>query len=141
MLHRSSGIAAATAFGFALTFIASACGKAPGGATPAATPSAEQGFAVGLLLPESKTARYEAFDRPLIEKHLKADCPACTLLYLNAQQDAAKQLTQADSLLSRGVQVLILDAVDAKAAGAIVTKADQQGVPVVAYDRFASGPV
>jgi len=37
--------------------------------------------------------------------------------------------------------VLILDAVDAKAAGAIVTRAEEQGVPVVAYDRFAAGPV
>ncbi len=121
------------------------CGKAPGaggGAEAAAAKrTSAEGFAVGLLLPESKTARYEAFDRPLIEKGIKADCPSCTLLYLNAQQDAAKQLSQADSLLSQGVQVLILDAVDAKAAGAIVTKAEEQGVPVVAYDRFAAGPV
>src|SRR6185369_10042072 len=68
-------------------------------------------------------------------------CPRCTVLYLNAQQDAGKQLAQADSLLTQGVQVLILDAVDTKAAGAIVARAEEQGVPVVAYDRFAAGPV
>ncbi len=37
--------------------------------------------------------------------------------------------------------MLILDAVDAKAAGGIVEKATAQRVPVVAYDRFASGPL
>ncbi|HEV8241797.1 MAG TPA: substrate-binding domain-containing protein [Thermoanaerobaculia bacterium] len=132
---------AAAAAMLIVTFIAFSCGKAPGGGESTARQSLEQGFAVGLLLPESKTARYEAFDRPLIERNLKAGCPHCTLLYLNAQQDASKQLAQADSLLSRGVQVLILDPVDAKAAGAIVTKAEEQGVPVVAYDRFAAGPI
>lgn len=126
-----------------LPWAVGACGKAPGaneggGATRR---SLAEGFAVGLLLPESKTARYEAFDRPLIEKSVRAGCPRCTVLYLNAQQDAGKQLAQADSLLTQGVQVLILDAVDAKAAGAIVARAEEQGVPVVAYDRFAAGPV
>ena len=122
---------------------AGACGKAPGGGggDPGARRTVEEGFAVGLLLPESKTARYEAFDRPLIERNVKQACPRCSVLHLNAQQDAAKQQSQADSLLSQGVQALILDAVDARAAGAIVARASEQGVPVVAYDRFASGPV
>jgi D-xylose transport system substrate-binding protein len=118
------------------------CGKAPGGGEAAiARRSIDEGFAIGLLLPESKTARYEAFDRPLIERHVHEACPRCSVRYLNAQQDAAKQQAQADSLLSQGVQVLILGAVDARAAGAIVERAEEQGVPVVAYDRFASGPI
>src|SRR6266540_5600558 len=44
-------------------------------------------------------------------------------------------------MLTQGAKVLILDAVDAKAAGGIVSQAKEQGVPVVAYDRLASGPV
>jgi D-xylose transport system substrate-binding protein len=116
-----------------------ACGKAGGHGS--GKRSIENGFAIGLLLPESKTARYETFDKPLIEKNVQAACPKCTVLYQNAQQDAAKQLTQADSLLSQGVAVLILDPVDAEAAASIVERARQQKVPVVAYDRFASGPL
>lgn len=116
---------------------AAGCGQQAGSGKA----SVEEGFKIGLLLPESKTARYEAFDKPLIEKNIKALCAKCEILYQNAQQDAAKQQTQADSLLSQGIKVLILDAVDAKSAGGIVTKAKQQGVPVVAYDRFASGPL
>src|SRR4029078_12466444 len=41
-------------------FLAAACGQAPGGGERAAAHGVEQGFAVDLLLPESKTARYEA---------------------------------------------------------------------------------
>jgi D-xylose transport system substrate-binding protein len=103
--------------------------------------SLEEGFAIGLLLPESKTTRYESFDKPLIEKAVHATCPKCSVLYQNAEQDAAKQQAQADALLSQGIQVLILDPVDAAAAASIVEKAKQQKVPVIAYDRFASGPI
>ena len=126
--------------------LVAACGKAGGGGGSGAGGSAApatvaQGFKVGLLLPENKTARYEAFDKPILEAAVKSGCPKCELLYQNAAQDAAKQQTQADSLLSQGVAVLILDAVDAKAAASIVEKAKAQKVPVIAYDRFASGPI
>lgn len=103
--------------------------------------STEQGFKIGLLLPESKTTRYEQFDRPLIEKKLEELCADCEILYQNADQDPTKQQSQAESMLTQGVKVLILDAVDAKAAGGIVNQAEEQNVPVVAYDRLASGPV
>jgi D-xylose transport system substrate-binding protein len=96
---------------------------------------------VGLLLPESKTTRYEAFDHPLFEAKLKQLCSGCKLLYANAAQDATQQQSQADSMLTQGVKVLVLDAVDGKAAQAIVNKAKSQNVPVVSYDRLASGPV
>jgi D-xylose transport system substrate-binding protein len=115
-------------------------GSAAGETKPAGA-TVEAGFKIGLLLPENKTARYESFDKPIIEARTKELCPKCEVLYQNAQQDAAKQQAQADSLLSQGVAVLILDSVDAKAAGSIVAKAAEQKVPVVAYDRFAAGPV
>jgi D-xylose transport system substrate-binding protein len=103
--------------------------------------STDKGFKIGLLLPESKTTRYESFDRPLIEEHLKQLCDKCEVLYQNADQDPNKQQSQAESMLTQGAKVLILDAVDAKAAGGIVNQAKEQNVPVVAYDRLASGPV
>jgi D-xylose transport system substrate-binding protein len=111
------------------------------GTTTGTGASVDQGFKIGLLLPESKTTRYEAFDKPLTEAKLKQLCPKCEVLYQNADQDAAKQQSQAEAMLTQGVKVLILDAVDAKAAGGIVTNAKSQNVPVVAYDRLATGPV
>jgi D-xylose transport system substrate-binding protein len=91
---------------------------------------------IALLLPESKTARYESQDRPHFERNIKELCPKCEILYSNADQDAAKQQQQAEAALTKGAKVLVLDPVDAASAGAIVTKAKQQDVPVVSYDRL-----
>jgi D-xylose transport system substrate-binding protein len=91
---------------------------------------------IALLLPENKTARYETQDRPLFEKQLKADCPKCSVVYSNANQDPAKQQQQAEAALTQGAKVLVLDAVDAASADVIVKRANQQKVPVLAYDRL-----
>ena len=91
---------------------------------------------IALLLPESKTARYESQDRPNFEKKAKELCPDCEIIYSNADQDAAKQQQQADAALTKGAKVLVLDPVDAASAGGIVAKAKQKDVPVVSYDRL-----
>ncbi|MEH0935066.1 sugar ABC transporter substrate-binding protein [Micromonospora psammae] len=108
---------------------------------PTGKENTANGFKIGLLLPESKTTRYEVFDRPLIQEKLRELCSKCQVLYQNADQDPAKQQSQAEAMLTQGVKVLILDPVDAKAAGAIVNNAVSQNVPVVSYDRLAEGPI
>jgi D-xylose transport system substrate-binding protein len=91
---------------------------------------------IALLLPETKTARYESQDRPLFEAKMKAICPDCEIIYANADQDAAKQQQQAEAALTQGAKVLVLDPVDGASAGAIVTRAKQSKVPVISYDRL-----
>ena len=93
---------------------------------------------IALLLPESKTARYEAFDRPFFEQRI-SELGDYEVLYSNADQDAAKQQSQAEAALASGVKVLVLDPVDSSAAGSIVAAANAQGVPVIAYDRIVNG--
>lgn len=126
----------------ALAFSAAACGgsSSDSGDGDGGGDGSKSG-AIGLLLPETKTARYESFDRPLITKRIKQLCAKCEVKYQNADQDASKQLSQADALLNQGIKVMILDAVDTKAAGNITAKAKAKGVPVLAYDRLAEGPV
>ncbi|TGB17206.1 sugar ABC transporter substrate-binding protein [Streptomyces palmae] len=98
-------------------------------------------LSIALLLPEDQTARYEKFDRRLITKHVKELCADCTVHYANAKSDVAGQQQQMDSMITKGVDVIILDAVDSKSAAGSVKKADKAGIPVVAYDRLAEGPV
>lgn len=95
-----------------------------------------EGGSIALLLPESKTARYESQDRPNFERRVRELCSDCEIIYSNADQDAAKQQQQAEAALTRGAKVLVLDPVDAASAGAIVQRAKQQDVPVVSYDRL-----
>ncbi|KII00358.1 ABC transporter substrate-binding protein [Streptomonospora alba] len=127
----------------ALSLLATGCGATTDGASSGEgdTASVEEGFKVGLLLPETKTARYEEFDKPYFQEGLKELCEKCELLYQNADQETSKQQSQAEALLTQGVDVLVLDAVDAESASGIVKNAKSQGVPVVAYDRLAEGGV
>jgi D-xylose transport system substrate-binding protein len=62
------------------------------------------------------------------------------VLYANADGDAAKQQQQAESMLTQGVAVLVLDPFDGKAAASIVAQAKAQGVPVISYDRLIDSP-
>ncbi|MEV2277287.1 sugar ABC transporter substrate-binding protein [Nocardiopsis sp. NPDC049922] len=127
----------------AFALLVSGCGSltTTGGEAERETHSLEEGFHVGLLLPELQTARYEAFDRPYFEEALAELCPNCELSYANADQDVDEQQTQAQAMLTDGVDVLVLGAVDSQAAAGTVNEAQSQGVPVVAYDRLAQGGV
>ncbi|MBC7270042.1 sugar ABC transporter substrate-binding protein [Streptomyces broussonetiae] len=123
-----------------------ACGSAEeaDGGSSDSTKSAAKGdnIKVGLLLPENKTARYEKFDRPLIEKKIKElTNNKAEIQYNNARQDANLQAQQVDTMITNKVDVLILDAVDAKAIKNSVQKAVDAGIKVVAYDRLAEGPI
>jgi D-xylose transport system substrate-binding protein len=91
---------------------------------------------IGLLLPDSVTARFASADRPLFTARIKEKCPKCTVLYQNAGGDASKQQQQAQAMLTQGVKVLVLDAFDGEAAASIVSLAKSKNVPVVSYDRL-----
>ena len=91
---------------------------------------------IGLLLPDSVTARYEAADKPYFEAKVKELCSGCQVLYANADGDASKQQQQAESMLTQGVKVLVLDPFDGEAAASIVGEAKAKNVPVISYDRL-----
>jgi D-xylose transport system substrate-binding protein len=107
-----------------------------GGGGGGASTEESGGGPIALLLPESKTARYESQDRPSFEHKVKELCSDCDILYSNADQDAAKQQQQAEAAITKGAKVLVLDPVDAASAGAVVNRAKQSQIPVVSYDRL-----
>jgi D-xylose transport system substrate-binding protein len=91
---------------------------------------------IALLLPETKTTRYEKQDRPNFERRVKELCSGCEVLYSNANQDAAKQQQQAEAAITQGAKVIVISAVDVKSASAIVQRAKQSDVKVIAYGRL-----
>ncbi|HEX9030024.1 MAG TPA: sugar ABC transporter substrate-binding protein, partial [Anaerolineales bacterium] len=99
------------------------------------------GGKIAILLPETKTARYESQDLPSFKAKLKDlgfDVDK-NLIYSNANQDAATQQQQAEAALTNGAKVLVLDPVDSDAAAAIADLAKTKNVPVIAYDRLIKG--
>ncbi|MGZ4687540.1 substrate-binding domain-containing protein [Oryzihumus sp.] len=97
------------------------------------------GKTIALLLPESKTTRYESFDKPLFEAAVKKLCSDCNVTYYNADQDETKQSQQVDTAISDGAKVIVLDPVNGAGAGAMVQSAQDSGAKVIAYDRFIDG--
>jgi D-xylose transport system substrate-binding protein len=134
---------AVLALGLTVSGLAACGSDTDSGSGASSTGSASGGSGgakkIALLLPENKTARYEAFDRPMFEAAVKAGCADCEVLYSNANQDAAKQQQQAEAAITQGANVIVMSAVDGKSAVTIVQNAKSQGVPVIAYDRFIAG--
>jgi D-xylose transport system substrate-binding protein len=118
-----------------------ACGTAREAGNSATSAPSNGGFSIGVLFPDTHTARWATADKPLIEKKIKELCGNCTVEYANASAEVASQQQQVDSMIANGVRVLILDPVDYKALRSSVSRAYQAHVPVVSYDRLAQGPI
>ncbi len=58
----------------------------------------------------------------------------------DAQGSPAKQLTDVESLISKGANVLLILAMDNEAILPAVKKATDEGIPVIAYDRLIESP-
>ena len=58
----------------------------------------------------------------------------------DAQASPAKQLTDVESLIAKGADVLLILAMDNKAILPAVKKATDEGIPVIAYDRLIESP-
>jgi D-xylose transport system substrate-binding protein len=138
-------------FGIVLiSMLLAACGNS--GSTTTASPTSGTGSQaaatggkgctkIGVLLPETASApRWDSEDKPLLTQKIEAAIPGATVDYANAGGDSTVQQNQADAALTKGDCILVLAPHDSDAAATIVTKAKQQGVPVISYDRLIQSP-
>ena len=65
-----------------------------------------------------------------------ADENGFELMVQSAENNAQKQVSQCENLINQGINVLILQSLDAAAVAPIITEAHDAGIPVIAYDRF-----
>jgi D-xylose transport system substrate-binding protein len=128
---------AAVVLGAISTAVAlTACGQADGSGADGG-----EDTRIGLLMPSTTTARWETRDTPLLESGIKKLCGGCTVEHANAKGDAATQRQQVNSMITKGVDAMVLVTVDARALGPAVRNAEQADIPVIAYDRLAEGPI
>ena len=103
---------------------------------------ADYDITVGLLLPDRDTARFEKFDYPLIKERIASQTnKQGEVVYANAEGSKEKQSEQFRQMIGRKVDVILVDAVDAAAVAPDVRLAKRAGIPVIAYDRLAEGPI
>ncbi|MEE1763824.1 MULTISPECIES: sugar ABC transporter substrate-binding protein [unclassified Streptomyces] len=118
------------------------CGVSDIGDSAEASPTKGDDITVGVLFPDKETKRYEQFDYPNIKKKIAelTDNKGVTR-YANADKDPETQNSQIEQMVADKVDIIIVDAVDSKAVAPAVQKADDAGIPVIAYDRLAEGPI
>jgi D-xylose transport system substrate-binding protein len=125
----------ATALGAVALVGASLAGCSAAATSDTGSDASADGGKIAFLMPDLASTRYEQQDAPLFTAAVAELCPSCEVIYNNADSDPAKQQAQADAAITQGAKVLVLDAVDTKAAAAIVQSAQSQGVTVITYDR------
>jgi D-xylose transport system substrate-binding protein len=93
---------------------------------------------VGIILPDTKSSvRWESFDRPVLTAAFKqAGIPADIQ---NAEGDKQRMQTIADQMITNGVTILAIVNLDSNSGAAIESKAKQQGVQTIDYDRLTLG--
>ena len=91
---------------------------------------------VGVSMPTKSSARWisdgDSMVKALKEKGYKAD-----LQY--AEDDIPNQLAQVENMITKGVKVLVIAAIDGTTLSNALQKAADNGIKVIAYDRLIRG--
>lgn len=94
-----------------------------------------QGVKIGVIFPTQNQVRW-AWEEKILAATAKAN--GDEVLFQYANESAATQKSQVESMIQRNVNVLIMAAIDADAANALVTQAQAEGIKVITYDRGVS---
>src|SRR5512138_3891062 len=106
--------------------VLSAC--APKAAAPTTAPEAGQKLAVGIVLPTKDEPRWIQDETRFKDALTKAGYDAEILF---SQGDSAKEKANVETLLSKGIKVLIITPQDGKAAAAAAEEAKKAGAKVI----------
>ncbi|MEU4802889.1 substrate-binding domain-containing protein [Actinosynnema sp. NPDC023587] len=132
-MRRLRGVASCAVL---VMFVASCGGEVDSLAPPPATPSGERPV-VGVILPDRESSRWEELDRPMLASAL--NFAGVEPVIENAEGDEAKFASIADSMIQRGVKVLMTTPLSTEGGATVERKAKQAGIPVINYDRISLG--
>ena len=96
---------------------------------------------VAAILPDTvSSARYTEFDAPYLTEALQsAGLSPSQFSVQNAQGSDATELSDAQTAITKGASVLIMDPLDSGVGAQIESYAKAHGVPVIDYDRLTLG--
>jgi D-xylose transport system substrate-binding protein len=96
---------------------------------------------IGVLLPDTTTSsRYTEFDAPYLARALQeAGLGRSQFIITTAQGSDATEQAQAESDMTQGATVLLLDPIDSGVGASIESAAASLGVKVIDYDRMTLG--
>ena len=116
-----------------LVLLAAACVKAPQETSTAPAAPHAGPIRIGFSMDTLKEERWQR-DKQLVEQRAKEAGAVLDVQVANG--DDAVQTKQADNMLTKGVDVLLVAPHNGEIAASIVEAAHRKGVPVIAYDRL-----
>jgi D-xylose transport system substrate-binding protein len=111
---------------------------APSEAASEAPSEAAASCTVGVSWNNFQQPRWAAFDKPGIQSTVEAG--GGTYIDADANLSNEQQLTDIDTMISKGANVLVVLAQDTQAVLPAIQKAKDAGIPVIAYDRLIEDP-
>ncbi len=97
---------------------------------------AEKTVTIGMMLSDTANQFFVTMYEAAQEKAKEL---GVEVIVLDAANDAAKDVSNMEDLLSRGVDAILYNPVDSDAAPAVVELANKAGVPVITIDRSSNG--
>jgi D-xylose transport system substrate-binding protein len=94
--------------------------------------AAEKTGRIAFMLKQQTAFRYANADVPFFEKTAKE--AGYEVIVQSAENDALAQLSQAENVLTQGVDAIVIQPVDFNVASRIADMATRAGVPLAAYD-------
>ena len=119
----------------ALSLLTTQCAAPTPVAPPEAPPEAEK-VTLGLSL---STLNNPFFVTLKEGAEAAAKAAGVELVVVDAQDDSAKEATNVEDLIQKGIDALLVNPTDADAIVPSIQKANQAGIPVFTIDRGASG--
>ena len=101
--------------------------------TSIATSAFAEGQVIGVSWSNFQEERWKT-DEAAMKAAIEAN--GDTYISSDAQNSAAKQLTDVESLIAQGANALVILSVDSGSVGAAVDAAAAEGIPVIGYDRL-----
>ena len=129
MSYRRVALIAAT-----VAIIAAACSSG----TPSGSGATTTGCTVGVSWNNFQQPRWAAKDRPSMQKVVTDG--GGIFIDFDANLSNTQQLTDVQTLINQGADVIVLLAQDDKAGAEVVKLAAQNKIPVIAYDRLIEDP-
>lgn len=87
---------------------------------------------IAFMLKQQTAFRYLNADVPFFKK--TAEAAGYKVLVQSAENDANTQMSQAENVITQGVDAIVIQPVDFNVAGAIANLATKAGIPLASYD-------
>ena len=122
--------------------VATLVGVAGGAGATSATTSGggdDEPITIAWISPDAtSSARWESQDKPAFDAAVHELAPNANILFSFASTDD-EQLQQAESAVTQGAQVIVINPITADGSLPVVDLAQREGIPVVAYEGLIAG--